>query len=315
MKKKDENSVNKSGFTSVLTEDPNSKIEDITENSLCKIAFFSSYRRENIFFKRCISLENFDCYPKNILHYRNALIVLNFIQTICGLIILFSIRLYEEDLFNFSVLCLITIFGIYGLASSIPIHIKRLNILHYLSIILSIVFITYHVCYSLIQHSKNLRDPSIKTLEFPVSFIYIFPILNGVIIRKLVKEFNEKVNIDEINKINLAKYELIAISSQFSQQYIKEIFEEVDEKICIICRKKERNTILLPCTHSLVCIHCLHIAYEFIIVKVYQPKCPECKREISCYYKKKPKQIDTSLSFLRFKSDYSLINLERNVEK
>jgi len=150
------------------------------------------------------------------------------------------------------------------------------------------------------------------TLESLIILVYNFPLIKAFLGRKLVKELNDIINTNEVNEITTAKYEIIALSSQYTQIQIKEFIERVDDKLCFICRKKEKNTILLPCTHCLTCIDCVKKAYQYKISRKCGPRCPECRKNITCYYKKKSKQEDKSFSFLRFRPDNSLISEGKN---
>lgn len=309
MKDKDDNSSNLSEFRSVATEDINTKYEEISEDSLCKFAFFKEIIGNNLLFKRFILISDFDCYPQRIIDLRNYLIASIAVHILCGLMFLTTILMFNRESFDFLGFLIITMIGVLGTTASIQVNKGRLTLLTYSTLFGSIIIPTLILL-------DNLMDPMNKyssnyitelTFEFLYNLIYMYPLVIAFLSRKLVKELNEKVNIDECNEIIFAKNEIITLSSQFSENHIKELIEKVDDKLCFICKKKERNTILLPCTHSVSCINCVKMAYQGILSRKWRPRCPECGLEIGCYYRKKSRQEDKSFSYLRFKPDKFLI--------
>jgi hypothetical protein len=314
MKDKDDNSNNISEFTSIATDDLNPKYEDINEDSLCKLAFFKEFKGEYLFFKRFIQISDFDCYPQSIIDIRTYLIVLNAVQIICGLIFLTTLLFFIEELFEFLGFLLISIIGVYGIIASIQVNKGRLIFLTYSSLFGSIILSSITLLDNLMvlknkYFSNYLADITFESL---IISIYIFPLIIAFLNRKLVQELNEKINTNEVNEMTSAKNEIISLSSHYTQFHIKEFIERVEDKLCFICKKKEKNSIFLPCAHSLTCIDCVKKAYQYNISRKCRPRCPECRNEIACYYKKKSKQEDKSFSFLRFRPDISLISQVKN---
>ena len=58
----------------------------------------------------------------------------------------------------------------------------------------------------------------------------------------------------------------------------KELAEERDQKLCVVCQVELRKVVLRPCTHLCLCEGCLEELKHG--AKKKTPKCPVCRKDI-----------------------------------
>ncbi|XP_072046584.1 uncharacterized protein [Amphiura filiformis] len=60
----------------------------------------------------------------------------------------------------------------------------------------------------------------------------------------------------------------------------RQLDEERDRKLCVVCQDNEKHILLFPCKHLCVCIECTE---EIVSSSIDRRKCPLCRGRISSY--------------------------------
>ena len=120
--------------------------------------------------------------------------------------------------------------------------------------------------------------------------------MSGCICYKLVRDITVFVQLEAVLQRAITKKEILNLKSQLSVNYISNYINESNPNRCIICKKNNRNIVILPCKHLLVCKTCIQKAYHFNISDLSKPSCPKCAVKIQCYYTLKPKKEQSCYS-------------------
>lgn len=144
-----------------------------------------------------------------------------------------------------------------------------------------------------VESGLKLPEFLTYTVKFCALLDYLVKLPKGqyVNINKLV-ELGFYNNIDEIHKVLDEHYEevkdyirvtpTIPYPSPTPSEIKQNIFSENPEKTCIICTRRKRHTIILPCGHSITCSVC-----SKTLVDNYNKKhtdkhleCPLCRESV-----------------------------------
>jgi len=196
--------------------------------------------------------------------------------------------MYEGSIFDQIIYASIAIFAFIGYIGSIRVVYVFLLFHSIFSVLLSVVLIISQFYDILLKYNKLELDSnkiSPWKIEFIFSLIQIFSLVIGLLAYKFMRVIKYYCNHDLVNNRNSIKEEMIHLKNSIPLKDFLLYLQNIDKDKCFICKSKNRNITIYPCTHSLVCNECMCIVYKLDIKSLSNPNCPACNIEIRSFAK------------------------------